>query len=105
MPRKSIQAGPFVITANALEDGRVVYHGVDGRWAPAIGEAAIYHTAVEAAAHLESISLIGHSSRVIDPQIIAVTPGVERVQPDSLRERIRSLGPSQNWTKAEMTQD
>jgi hypothetical protein len=105
MPRKTTQAGPFVITANALVDGRVVYHSIDGSWTPAITEAAIYPDVADASATLEAIRLLLHSSSVIDPQAIAVTAEMDGIRPDSLRERIRSLGPSQNWTKTDISLD
>ncbi len=86
-------AGPVVITANQLHDGKVVYRAADGRWVRELASAAIAANAAEAEAWLRAAR--ADSQRIVDPYIAPVASGEDGSWvPANLREWIRSDGPT-----------
>src|SRR5688572_2042092 len=81
---------PVVVTANDLRSGAVVYRRKEGAWTSHIGSAEIAGTAEAAEALLSSAKADHDACRVVEPVLIEIDGG----GPASLRERIRSLGPT-----------
>jgi hypothetical protein len=85
--------GPVVITANQLQDGRVVYRAADGRWVTELASAAIAANATEAETWLGAVR--ADSVHIVDPYIAPVANGEDGSWvPANLRERIRERGPT-----------
>ena len=85
--------GPVVITANRLQDGRVVYRAADGRWVTELASAAIATSATDAELSLRAART--DSQRIIDPYIAPVANGEDGSwMPANLREWIRRDGPT-----------
>ena len=81
---------PVVVTANDLRSGAVVYRRKEGAWTGDLAAAEIAAT-VEAAETLLAAAKADHDAcRVVEPMLIEIAAG----GPASLRERIRSLGPT-----------
>src|ERR1700739_2405279 len=86
-------AGPVVITANQLRDGKVVYRAADGRWVAELASAAIAANATDAEAWLRAAR--ADSRRIVDPYIAPVANGEDGSWvPANLREWIRRDGPT-----------
>jgi Flp pilus assembly protein CpaB len=81
---------PVVVTANDLRSGAVVYRRKEGAWTSNIASADIAGTAEAADALLAAAKADHDACRVVEPMLIEIAAG----QPASLRERIRSLGPT-----------
>lgn len=83
-----------VITANRLDDGRVVYLTGVGGWSVAIAEARRLADAGE----IEAAQAVAHAAaarqEVLDPYAVAVVERAEGWVPAALRERIRAFGPT-----------
>ena len=79
--------GRQAVTANRLDDGRVVYFTPEGTWSARAADAAVAEP--EAAA-----ALLGRAraaaAPVIDPYPIAIADD----RPDRFREQLRAAGPS-----------
>ncbi|MEP9348289.1 DUF2849 domain-containing protein [Xanthobacter sp. KR7-225] len=93
LQRKLKIAGPTVVTANRLADGAVVWLGKGGRWTDRIAEAEVATTA-DAALHLLDLAHADERAAVgAYPATVALSAaGVP--QPATLRERIRTAGPT-----------
>lgn len=79
--------GRQAVTANRLDDGRVVYFTAAGGWSEQVDDAAVAE-ASEAEALLRRARAAAPT--VIDPYAIEIA--AER--PGRFRERLRALGPS-----------
>lgn len=77
-----------VITANRLDDGRVVFVDADNRWVADLQSARLLGDDAEAA--LAQVD----ASVVVEAYLIEVERAVSGVQPVLIRERIRASGPS-----------
>ncbi|MHA1572015.1 MAG: DUF2849 domain-containing protein [Alphaproteobacteria bacterium] len=83
-----------VITANRLQDGRVVYLTAAGQWSPAIAEARLYEdeTGTRSATAKGAASVAAR--QIVDPYLIPVVQGDGGITPTRYREVIRAFGPS-----------
>jgi hypothetical protein len=85
--------GPVVITANRLQDGKVVYRSADGRWVTELSSASITVSATDAETWLRAART--DSQRIVDPYIAPVANGEDGSWlPGNLRESIRGGGPT-----------
>ena len=83
-----------VLTANRLDDGRVVFLTEDGGWSPRLSEARVADDA-DAEARLESLGAEDEAAcRVVGCYLIPVAECDGRIEATSARERIRAQGPS-----------
>jgi hypothetical protein len=85
----SIQA----ITANRLNDGRVVFLSATG-WDTKVDAAEIFPDAQTAQGGLERAMASVAAGDVVEPYAIAVIAADQQVTPVLLRERIRAEGPT-----------
>ena len=84
----------YVLTANRLRDGRVVYLAADGAWTDRLSAARVARTDAEREV-LESVGDDAVTARhVNDPYPIEVRDDGGCVRPTRYREAIRALGPS-----------
>lgn len=96
--RKSARAAAagerkWLLSANLLLEGDVVYRTAAGGWSRAIAKAAVAQSEEAAAALLAAAKAEPHL--VVDAALAEATVGPEgRVAPVSHRERIRALGPT-----------
>ncbi len=93
-PAEGFAEGLRVITANRLDSGAVVWFGPGDSWAHRIAAATIFERAEEAEAALERAKAAAAAGVVVEPYLIEVVRGDDRVRPLRPRELIRSLGPS-----------
>jgi len=99
---KAASAGALkAVTANRLDDGRVVFLDEDGGWTHRIGAALLVADGAEldaATAYAQS----QHAARiVVDPYAIDITIVESRPTPARIRERIRAEGPTVRYGAAE----
>jgi predicted NAD/FAD-binding protein len=85
--------GPVAVTANRLADGVVVWRTADRGWSRAITDAAVVTTSEEALALLHEAERDGINAVSCYVAHVAVD-GEGRAQPQNLRERIRTEGPT-----------
>jgi len=89
-----------VLTANRLDDGRVVFLAGDGSWSPQLSDARV---AGDEAAESELVALgaaAERACRVVGCYLIPVTERDGTLLATSARERIRAQGPSVQPTAA-----
>ena len=87
-------APPFILSANALLDGSVVYHSAAG-WSPSLADAVVARDGEAAERLAERREAAERSGEVIGPELIAVAFDWHRlIVPSHYRERIRALGPT-----------
>ena len=99
---KAARAGPRkAITANRLDDGRVVFLGESGRWVGSVGEAELFSD--EAALDQASAyAKAQHDARiVVEPYPIDIEIVDGSPLPTRIRERIRAFGPTVDYGEAE----
>ncbi len=99
---KAAKAGPQkAITANRLDDGRVVFLDEDGGWTHALGAALLVADGPdldEATAY----ALRQQEARiVVEPYAIDIAAVDGRPTPSRIRERIRAEGPTILYGQAE----
>jgi hypothetical protein len=99
---KAAKSGPQkAITANRLDDGRVVFLDDAGGWTLAIGEARLVTDGPE----LDAANAYGkaqHDARiVVEPYPIDIEIVDGRPVPARIRERIRAEGPTVLYGEAE----
>ena len=83
-----------ILTANRLDDGRVVFLTDDGSWSPRLNEARIARDE-GTEAELEAIGQAAeHDCRVVGCYLVPVAERNGRIEATSARERIRAQGPS-----------
>ncbi|HUI21547.1 MAG TPA: DUF2849 domain-containing protein [Methylocella sp.] len=84
----------YVISANRLADGIVVYVGRDGSWSERLNDAKLYRGKEEAQAGL----LLGQNDAkrnlVVEPCVVEVTEEEGGLRAVTLRESIRARGPT-----------
>jgi hypothetical protein len=99
---KAASKGPAkAITANRLGDGRVVFLGEEGSWPTAFSQASLFADGPELEEAL-AYAQAQHDARiVVEPYPIDVVVGDDGAQPVRFRERIRTLGPTVAYGKAE----
>ncbi len=86
--------GLQMITANRLNDGRVVFLVADGGWTETIADGRVIDTADDVETAIAAVQSRQDGVVVVDPYAIEVEGDGERLQPVSYRERIRAFGPS-----------
>ena len=93
-----VKAAPIpaaqVVTANRLRDGAVVYLATTGAWSTRIAESNVAYDAAAAAKLLAIGEQAALDRVVVGPVLIEVALRDGRIQPLSVRERIRAFGPS-----------
>lgn len=88
---KNLSGELSVASANRLADGVVVFLGDAGEWTTGLDRAAVARDKRSAEILLERARAEGFS--VIDPFLVAVTEDDDgRIEPVSLREKIRASG-------------
>lgn len=82
----------YVVSANDLFDGDVVYLTSNGTWTRALNDAAVAGNDVAADALLEIANRQPES--VIGPYLISINQAPDNITPNHIREKLRSGGPS-----------
>lgn len=83
-----------ILTANRLDDGRVVFLAEDGSWSPRLSEARVARDEA-AEADLEAVGLAAERDcRVVGCYLVPVAERDGHIEATSARERIRAQGPS-----------
>ncbi|HTX50894.1 MAG TPA: DUF2849 domain-containing protein [Caulobacteraceae bacterium] len=80
------------LTGNRLDDGEAVFLAHDGSWAPRFADAELFEddeAALAAEAHAKT-----QITQLVEPYLIEVSPVEGGWAPDSYRERLRALGPT-----------
>lgn len=83
-----------VITANRLDDGRVVYLTAANGWSVMLDAARRLADTAEIEAALAVANAAAARQEVLDPYAVAVVERAEGWVPAALRERIRAFGPT-----------
>ena len=82
----------WMITGNATDDGAPIYLQANGRWSRDLAEGLVL-TAEDP--RDEQLAAAKRAERVVcDPYLIEVRHAANRLEPASLRERIRATGPT-----------
>lgn len=81
------------VTANRLNDGRVVWLGPDGGWVEQLAAARAI-PAAEAEAVLAAVKARPAAHLLCDPYLIELAETPEGIRAVSYRERIRAAGPT-----------
>lgn len=85
----------FIVTANRLRDGRVVYFtSRPERWAEQIDASAWGRDAAAGEALLARAQADVAARVIVDPYVLEAQFGADGIQPLRLRERLRAAGPS-----------
>lgn len=82
-----------IVTANRLIDGRVVFRDADGGWSETFAEAVRLDEKGAAAAVAASAADVA-ARRIVDPYAVDVVEVDGRTEPKSVREKIRTTGPT-----------
>lgn len=83
-----------VVSANRLDNGRVVYLAPSGQWISALSEAEVALDATTAESLLNRAEGAVIDQVIIGPYLIDVTAAGATTQPMRRREQIRATGPS-----------
>lgn len=94
MSAKKRRPGLFMVTANRLIDGEVVFLDADDRWQETFADGGVIdETAADARLAVAEAAVA--ACQVVGPYLIDVVRDAEgRLQPARYRERMRALGPS-----------
>ncbi|MBK5912674.1 hypothetical protein CCR85_14415 [Rhodothalassium salexigens] len=94
MPKKKPQ-GPWIVTANDLLTGRVVFLTAAGDWQGAAGQAAVAYNDDMADYLMDRAQADAVANLVVEPALIgAVLDADDRPRPARNREAIRATGPT-----------
>lgn len=85
---------PHAVTANRLEDGRVVFRTAAGGWSLSIADAGLAPSEKEAGPALDASLRDAAEQIIVDPYVIEVNAGSPSPRPAKLREAIRAFGPT-----------
>lgn len=85
---------PHAITANRLDDGRVVFRDAAGRWTASVADAALSPDEASSAPALEAAWRDVENRVVVDPYVIEIDVTGAAPRPARLREAIRAFGPT-----------
>ncbi len=83
---------PKVITANALQEGDVIYLTRDGAWTRNLSEAEVLTD--EADAQIQLLNAEARSSEAVGVYLADVAEGLHGPEPTHFRETFRRTGPS-----------
>ena len=92
--RKLARNGLYVVTANELLSGDVVFRNANGGWSPGIDAAAVVDSQDKGFVELAEAQKDERANIVIAPVLIEVTVDDGAIRPVHIRERIRALGPT-----------
>jgi len=87
-------ASAFTVTAWRLGDGRVVYRNGQGEWMEAFADGEVLTSKAEAEAALAKAEEDAKARIVVGPYLLQVVEENGAAVPMSVRERIRSKGPT-----------
>ena len=93
-PRKLARNGLYVVTANELLSGDVVFRNANGGWSPGVDAAAVLDSQDKGFVELAEAQKDERANIVIAPVLIEVTVDDGAIRPVHIRERIRALGPT-----------
>ncbi len=93
--------GMYVITANRLSDGTVIYYTGAQNWSSWIADAFVCDSEEDTAALLESASSTKTFCDIVDPYSIEVYREAQTIKPVRYREAIRARGPSTHTSSTE----
>ena len=85
---------PWVVIANRLRDGIVVFLGPGGDWVERIAESRLARSEPEGEQMMELARRAESEQQVLGPDLIAVEERGLAIVPSRRREAIRALGPS-----------
>jgi hypothetical protein len=88
---------PYAITANRLEDGRVVFRDRDGGWSLTVAEAALSVDEASSSPALDSAQKDVENQRIVDPYAVEIDTTGPSPRPARLREAIRAFGPTVSY--------
>ena len=83
-----------VVSANRLDNGRVVYLAPSGQWIGALSEAEVARDTSAAESLLNRAATAIIDRLIVGPYLISVTAATGRPQAERLREQIRATGPT-----------
>jgi len=84
--------GPWVVTANRLHDGAVIFLAADGSWETALQPAHIIREPIVAQRLLAQSERDVQASGIVGPYLMTVAVIDGLLEPLELRERIRASG-------------
>jgi hypothetical protein len=85
---------PEMITANRLDDGRVVYLDAQGGWTADFRRGLVLEDAAARKTALEQGEASARANVAVDPYSIELEMRAGHLAPRTLRERIRAEGPT-----------
>ncbi len=85
---------PYVVSANRLADGAVVYFGFDSSWSGQLKEAKVFAGKDEAEAQLSAARNDAGRNLIVDACLVEVAETETGVRAITLRESIRAQGPT-----------
>jgi hypothetical protein len=84
----------FILTANRLGDGIVVFLDFEGAWSGSLDEAIVARSPDEVKALEDRGTYDAAHNLVVEPYLVEVREDGGRLVPLRTRERVRALGPS-----------
>ncbi len=84
----------FVLTANHLVEGHVVFLNENGIWVSDVNRAVLAETAEQKAEFGQKSEAARSATQVVEPYLVEVTIEKGAVRPIKNRERMRTLGPT-----------
>ena len=92
--KKKAKDGLYVVTANELLSGDVVFRNANGGWSPGIDASRVLDTQDQGFVELAEAQKDERANIVIAPVLIEVMVENGAIRPVHIRERIRALGPT-----------
>ncbi len=92
--KKKTRDGLYVITANELLSGDVVFRNANGGWSPGIDASRVLDTQDKGFVELAEAQKDERANIVVAPVLVEVTVDNGAIRPVHIRERIRALGPT-----------
>lgn len=92
--KKKARDGLYVITANELLSGDVVFRNANGGWSPGIDASRVLDTQDKGFVELAEAQKDERANIVVAPVLVEVTVDNGAIRPVHIRERIRALGPT-----------
>jgi hypothetical protein len=85
---------PYIVIANRLTDGLVVFLGENGHWVDFVDQSRLASSEEEGGQLMETAKRAESNQEVIDPNLIEVRKEGIHVTPVRSREAIRAQGPT-----------
>ena len=89
-----------IVTANRLEDGRVVYLNANHIWSEDVKAGTCANSEAAGVEILEKAQESAARQEIVDPYLIDVEIGKNGISPVSFREKIRAKGPTGDYAAA-----